>query len=198
MTLEIKKNDGENSAISRYFINGLIVLIPASITLSAVKWVIDVTEKMLGQYLPFDFPGLGLIVLLLIIFVVGWISSHWLLQKLIEFGESLLDKIPVVKFIYKSVKQFSTALFESNSLFQTVVLVPYHQSMTMGFLISDAPAAVNDKLDGEYVCVFVPWSLNMTSGTNLFVKKSDVIHVDITPEQALQFMLTAGAVKPYS
>ena len=188
MTLEIKKNDGENSAISRYFINGLIVLIPASITLSAVKWVIDVTEKMLGQYLPFDFPGLGLIVLLLIIFVVGWISSHWLLQKLIEFGESLLDKIPVVKFIYKSVKQFSTALFESNSLFQTVVLVPYHQSMTMGFLISD----------GEYVCVFVPWSLNMTSGTNLFVKKSDVIHVDITPEQALQFMLTAGAVKPNS
>ncbi len=195
MTLDKKNTDG-NGAISRYFINGLIVLIPASITLFAVKWVLDVTEKMLGQYLPFDFPGLGLIVLLLIIFVVGWISSHWLLQKLIEFGESLLDKIPVVKFIYKSVKQFSTAVFDSSGMFHTVVLVPYHQSMTMGFLIGDAPSAVNEKLNGEYACVFVPWSLNMTSGTNLFVKKSEVIFVDIKPEDALRFMLTAGAVKP--
>lgn len=194
MKLEKKNNDG--SAISRYFINGLVVLIPLSITLIVVKWVLDLTEGALVQNLSFYFPGLGLIAVLAMIFLVGWFSSHWLIGKVIEFGESMLDKIPVVKFIYKSVKQFSTAVFESNSLFQTVVLVPYHQSLTMGFLISDAPRAVNEKLEGEYVCVFVPWSLNMTSGTNLFVKKSEVIFVDITPEQALQFMLTAGAVKP--
>lgn len=194
MTVEKKNNDG--SAVSRYFINGLIVLIPVAITLLVVKEVLDLTEGALGKNLPFYFPGLGLITLLVIIFVVGWISSHWLLKKLIAFGESLLDKIPVVKFIYKSVKQFSTAMFESNSLFKTVVLVPFHQSLTMGFLISDAPTVVNEKLDGEYVCVFVPWSLNMTSGTNLFVKKTDVIFVDVKPEDALRFMLTAGAVKP--
>lgn len=194
MKLDKKNNDG--NAISSYFINGLIVLIPLAITFIVVKEVLDITEGVLGKHLPFYVPGLGLVTLLLLIFIVGWISSHWLLKKLITFGESLLDKIPVVKFIYKSVKQFSSAVFESNSLFQTVVLVPFHQSLTMGFLISDAPKAVNEKLDGEYVCVFVPWSLNMTSGTNLFVKKSDVIFVDITPEQALQFMLTAGAVKP--
>ena len=191
-----KKNNGGN-AISDYFINGLIVLIPAVITFFVVKSVLDITEKDLGMSsLPFYFPGLGLITLLLVILVVGWISSHLLMKRIIELGEMLLDQIPVVKFIYKSVKQFSTAMFESNSLFKTVVLVPFHQSMTMGFLISDAPQSVNEKLGGEYVCVFIPWSLNMTSGTNLFVKKSDVIHVDIKPEQALQFMLTAGAVKP--
>ena len=191
-----KKNNGGN-AISDYFINGLIVLIPAVITFFVVKSVLDITEKDLGMSsLPFYFPGLGLITLLLVILVVGWISSHLLMKRIIELGEMLLDQIPVVKFIYKSVKQFSTAMFESNSLFKTVVLVPFHQSMTMGFLISDAPKSVNEKLGGEHVCVFIPWSLNMTSGTNLFVKKSDVIHVDIKPEQALQFMLTAGAVKP--
>ncbi|MBR1580870.1 MAG: DUF502 domain-containing protein [Selenomonadaceae bacterium] len=192
-----KKNNGGN-VIADYFISGLIVLIPLAITFFVVKSVLDITEGDLGmKSLPFYFPGLGLVTLLIVIFVVGWISSHWLLKKLIAFGESLLDKIPVVKFIYKSVKQFSTAMFESNSLFNTVVLVPFHQSLTMGFLISDAPRPVNEKLDGEYVCVFVPWSLNMTSGTNLFVKKSDVIRVDIKPEDALRFMLTAGAVKPH-
>ena len=194
MILE-KKNNGGN-AITQYFLNGLIVLVPLAITFFVVKWVLDLTEGMLGKNLPFYFPGLGLITLLLIIFVVGWFSSHLFWQRIIGIGEALLDKIPVVKFIYKSVKQFSTAMFESEGLFKTVVLVPYHQSLTMGFLISNAPAAVNDKLDGEYVCVFVPWSLNMTSGTNLFVKKSDVIFVDIKPEDALRFMLTAGAVKP--
>ena len=198
MILNKKNTDGEGSAISRYFINGLIVLIPVAITLFVVKWAIDFSEEVLGQYLPFNFPGLGLIVLLSVIFFVGWFSTHWLLKKLILFGESLLDKIPVVKFIYKSVKQFSTAVFDSSGMFHTVVLVPYHQSMTMGFLIGDAPSAVNEKLNGEYACVFVPWSLNMTSGTNLFVKKSEVIFVDLKPEDALRFMLTAGAVKPNS
>ena len=190
-----KKNNGGNT-ISGYFINGLIVLIPVTITLFVVKGVLDVTEGMLDKTMSFYFPGLGLITLLIFILLVGWFSTHWLMKRLIAFGESLLDKIPVVKFIYKSVKQFSTAMFESNSLFKTVVLVPFHQSMTMGFLISDAPKSVNEKLGGEHVCVFIPWSLNMTSGTNLFVKKSDVIRVDIAPEKALQFMLTAGAVKP--
>ena len=190
-----KKNNG-GSALSDYFIKGLVVLIPIAITFSVVKWVLDLTEGVLGKNLPFYFPGLGLVSVLLLIFIVGWFSSHLFWQRIIELGEALLDKIPVVKFIYKSVKQFSAAMFESTGLFKTVVLVPYHQSLTMGFLISDAPAAVNDKLEGEYVCVFVPWSLNMTSGTNLFVKKSDVIFVDIKPEDALRFMLTAGAVKP--
>ena len=195
MTLDKKNNGG--SALSDCFIKGLIVLIPIAITFSVVKWVLDITEGMLGKNLPFYFPGLGLLALLAFIFIVGWFSSHLFWQRIIEFGEALLDKIPVVKFIYKSVKQFSSAMFESTGLFKTVVLVPYHQSLTMGFLISDAPAAVNDKLDGEYACVFIPWSLNMTSGTNLFVKKSDVIFVDIKAEDALRFMLTAGAVKPH-
>ncbi len=190
-----KKNNG-GSALSDYFIKGLVVLIPIAITFSVVKWVLDLTEGVLGKNLPFYFPGLGLVSVLLLIFIVGWFSSHLFWQRIIALGEALLDKIPVVKFIYKSVKQFSAAMFESTGLFKTVVLVPYHQSLTMGFLISDAPAAVNEKLEGEYVCVFVPWSLNMTSGTNLFVKKADVIFVDIKPEDALRFMLTAGAVKP--
>ncbi|MBR1397692.1 MAG: DUF502 domain-containing protein [Selenomonadaceae bacterium] len=179
--------------ISDQFINGLIVLVPVGITLFVVIQIFNFTEGVLGKHLPFYFPGIGLIALLLLIYIVGWISSHWLLKKIISFGEYLLGKIPVVKFIYNSVKQFSTAIFESNSMFQNVVLVPFHQSMALGFLMSDVPQVIKDKLGDDYVCVFVPWSLNITSGTNLFVKKSEVVPVEIKSETALQYMLTAGS-----
>ena len=181
--------------MSKNFMNGLIVLIPVAITLFVVINILEFTEGVLGKHFPFYFPGIGLIAILILIYVVGWISTHWLLKKIIDLGEYLLGKIPVVKFIYNSVKQFSTAIFESNSMFQNVVLVPFHQSMAMGFLMSSVPTFVKGKLGEDYVCVFVPWSLNITSGTNLFVKRSEIIPIDIKSEAALQFMLTAGNVK---
>ena len=171
--------------VSRRFVNGLILLVPVVITLLVVSEVLHFTEGVLGKHLPFYFPGLGIITVVLVIYFVGWISSYWIMRRLIHYGEALLGKIPVVKFIYNSVKHLSTAVFESNNMFDHVVLVPFHQSKALGFIIGD-----------DYVCVFVPWSLNMTSGTNLFVRKQDVIYLDISSESALQYMLTAGAVMP--
>ena len=170
--------------ISRRFVNGLILLVPIVITLLVVSEVLHFTEGVLGKHLPFYFPGLGIITVVLGIYFVGWISSYWIMRRMIHYGEALLGKIPVVKFIYNSVKHLSTAVFESNNMFDHVVLVPFHQSKALGFIMAD------------YVCVFVPWSLNMTSGTNLFVRKQDVIYLDISSESALQYMLTAGAVMP--
>ena len=154
------------------------------------------TEGVLGKHLPFYFPGLGIITVVLGIYFVGWISSYWIMRRMIHYGEVLLGKIPVVKFIYNSVKHLSTAVFESNNMFDHVVLVPFHQSKALGFIMADVPPVLKEKLGDDYVCVFVPWSLNMTSGTNLFVRKQDVIYLDISSESALQYMLTAGAVMP--
>ena len=178
--------------MSKTFLNGLIILVPVGITFFVVMQILSFTEGVLGKHLPFYFPGIGLIAVLLLIYIVGWISTHWLLKHVISFGESLLGKIPVVKFIYNSVKQFSTAIFESNSMFQNVVLVPFHQSLAMGFLMPNVPTVIKEKLGEDVVCVFVPWSLNITSGTNLFVKRNEVIPIDIKSDAALQFMLTAG------
>ena len=180
--------------ISEQFLNGLIVLVPPAITIFAVMWLLNFTESTFVGYLPIKFPGVGLVTILLVIWIVGAASGHIIPQTIIEIMDYLLGKIPVVKFIYGSVKQFSKAVFDSNSSFQRVVLIPYHQSLALGFLMTNVPDAVRAKLGDDYVCVFVPWSLNMTSGTNLFVKKSDVIEVDMKPEDALQFMLTAGTV----
>ena len=182
--------------ISRRFVNGLILLVPIVITLLVVSEVLHFTEGVLGKHMPFYFPGLGIITVVLGIYFVGWISSYWIMRRMIHYGEVLLGKIPVVKFIYNSVKHLSTAVFESNNMFDHVVLVPFHQSKALGFIMADVPPVLKEKLGDDYVCVFVPWSLNMTSGTNLFVRKQDVIYLDISSESALQYMLTAGAVMP--
>ena len=193
MLIEKKKN-GLSDKIAEQFLNGLIVLIPPAITALVVMWLLNLTEGTIVQYLPVKFPGVGLVSILLFIWIVGIISGHNFPKKIIHLCEFILSKIPVVKFIYSSVKQFSKAIFETNSSFQRVVLVPYHESLALGFMMNNVPDAVQEKIGDEYVCVFIPWSLNMTSGKNLFVKKSNVIHVDMKPEDALQFLLTAGTI----
>ncbi len=184
--------------VSKRFINGLILLVPIAITVFVVLETLHFTEGVLGQHLPLYFPGMGIVTLLLVIYLVGWLSSYWFLRRIIAYGERLLNKIPVVKFIYNSVKHLSTAVFESNNMFNHVVLVPFHQSKALGFIMADVPQALKEQLGEDYVCVFVPWSLNMTSGTNLFVAKKDVVYLNISSESALQYILTAGAVMPKS
>lgn len=191
-----KNNSSISGRVSRRFINGLILLVPIAITFFVIEETLHFTEGVLGKHLPFYFPGMGIITLLAFIYLTGWASSYWATRRLIHLGEKLLGKIPVVKFIYNSVKHLSTAVFESNNMFDHVVLVPYHQSKALGFIMADVPPMLKEQLGDDYVCVFVPWSLNMTSGTNLFVLKKDVIYLDISSESALQYMLTAGAVMP--
>lgn len=193
MIINENKKKSLASKISEDFLDGVIVLMPPVITIFVVMWILDLTESTVGKYIPINFPGIGLITIIFTIWLVGFLTGNRLAQKIISVGEWFLNKIPVVKFIYGSVKQFSQAVFDSDSSLQNVVLVPYHQSLALGFLM-DIPAPVREKLGEDYVCVFVPWSLNMTSGTNLFVKKSDLIYVEMKSDAALQFMLTAGTV----
>lgn len=184
--------------ISECFLNGLIVIVPPAITIFIVLWIFDLTEGTVGKIISEEFyikfPGVGLVSIAILILLTGWITANNLAKLIIEFLEALLDKIPVVKFIYSSVKQFSQAVLTSNSAFKHVVLVPYHQSWALGFLMTNVPHAVREKLGVDYVCVFVPWSLNMTSGTNLFVRRQEIIFVNMPAEDALQFMLTAGTI----
>ena len=135
--------------ISRRFINGLIILVPLAITVFVVLETLNFTEGVLGKHLPFYFPGMGIVTLLLVIYLTGWASGYWAARRLIYIGETLLGKIPVIKFIYNSVKHLSTAVFESNNMFDHVVLVPFHQSQALGFIMADVPQTLKDKLGLE-------------------------------------------------
>lgn len=187
-------------AIYKYFFNGLIIIVPIAITLFVVAQIFAFAENILGRHLPqiIHFPGIGLIAVVLLIVVTGWLSSHWLLKKLLCWGERLASSIPVVKFIYCSVKKISTAIFESQQLLKNAVLVPYpHQGVkALGFLMPELSAPLATHFQEKHVCVFVPLSLNMTAGVNIFVAKKDIIPLDVTSESALQYVLTAGAIMP--
>ena len=186
----------ELNRMSRRFVNGLLVLVPVIITLFVIEWTLRFTEGVLGQYLPFYFPGMGIITLILVIYAVGWASTNWALAKIISLGETLIGTIPFVKFIYTSVKRLSEAVLDSSSNFKGVVHIPYQGGRALGFVMADLPPRFQEAMGGGYVCVFVPWSLNMTSGTTLLVREEDAVTIDIPKEEALQYMLTAGAVMP--
>ena len=182
----------------RHFITGLIVIVPIAITAFVIINILNITENMLGYYLPIKFPGIGLLTVLCLIVVIGWLSSYLILRRIFEFGERILNKIPLVKFIYNSVKKLSTAMFDSKKIFNQAVLIPYPHSevKTLGFVMSELSKPLTEVLSEEYICVFVPWSINMTSGSNVFVKKSDVIYLNVSSETAIQYFLTAGVVMP--
>jgi uncharacterized membrane protein len=184
--------------LSKYFINGLIVIVPMAITFFVVVQILEFTEKILGRHLPVKFPGLGLVAVVAIILLVGWLSSHWIMRRVIELGEGVLSKIPFLKFIYNSVKQLSTAVFESQNMFKQAVLVPFPHpgSKALGFVMTDLSAPLARHTCEESVCVFIPMSLNMTAGFNIIVPKRDIIPLDVTSESALQYILTAGTVMP--
>jgi len=184
--------------LSKYFINGLIVIVPVAITALVIIQLFTFTEQILGRHLPIQFPGIGMLAVFLLIVAAGWLSSLWITKRLIYFGEKILGSIPLVKFVYNSVKQISTAVFESQHYFKKAVLVPYpHPDVkALGFVMSELSAPISSKLAEEYVCVFIPMSLNMTAGFNIIARKRDIIPLDVTGESALQYVITAGAIMP--
>jgi len=192
--------DGDNKPksfkeqISSNFLRGLLVIIPPAITVFVLVWLFELTESMISKFFPSHIPGTGLLIAVLGILIIGVLSGNFLSKAFIEVFDELIGKIPIVKFVYGSVKQVTKALFESDSAFKNVVLVPYQNSYVLAFLMLTLPEPVREKLGDEYVCVYMPWSMNMTAGMNLFVKKSDVIYLNMAPPDAFQFILTAGTI----
>lgn len=189
-----KKPKSFTEQVSSSFLRGLLVVVPPAITVAVVMWLFNLTESSIGKILPVQIPGMGLVIVVVGIWIVGVLSGNFLSKTIIDIFDAIIGKIPIVKFIYGSVKQVTKALFESDSAFKQVVLVPYRECYVLGFLLLNVPLPVREKLGDEYACVYVPWSMNMTAGMNMFVKKSELIRLDMLPPDALQFILTAGTI----
>lgn len=189
--------------MKRYFITGLLIWVPLGITL----WVLDLLIGTMDQtlellpdswqpvkWLGIHVPGLGVILTLLIIFLTGLATANIIGQRLVDFWEALLLRIPVVKSIYNSVKQVSDTLFSSSgNAFRKVLLVPYpHPEARSIAFQTNVPAEVSAKLSDEHVAVFIPTTPSPVNGFYFYVKKTDVIELNMSVDQALKAIVSMG------
>lgn len=185
--------------LSKYFVNGMLVVVPVAITVMVITGLVRGADAIIADYFAVPMlPGIGVLIIVGLILFVGWFSTNWFTRKFIEWGEQILGTIPIIKTIYSSVKQMSAAVFDLHKLLQQAVLVPYpHPGVrSLGFMMAEVEEPIKSALPEDSVCVFIPISINLTGGFNIFVPSKDIIRLNITSESAIQYVLTAGAYMP--
>ena len=194
--------------MKKILITGLLIWIPLAITIWVLLLIVSTMDQTLlllpPQYQPhalfgYQIPGLGVLLTVVVVFVTGALASNILGQRLLSFWESVLGRIPVVKTIYNGVKQVSDTLFApGGQAFSKALLVQYPRkdSWTIAFLTGAPGGDVAKHLQGEYVSVYVPTTPNPTSGFFLMMRKSDVIELDMSVDEALKYVISMGVVPP--
>ena len=182
------------------FIAGIVVSIPIGITIYLTLFVIRVSGKLIpkeinpNNYLPFDIPGLEIIIALLLITIIGWLSLSFIGKKFIDLLNNFLKKIPILRTIYSAIGQMTESFTKSDNKQKSVVLLEYPRKgvWAVGFATKENTGIIKDKVKEELINVFVPTTPNPTSGFLLMVPKTDLIYLDVTFEQASKFIVSAG------
>ena len=201
---------GVGSRIRNYFLTGLILVGPIYITINLtwwlINWVDDLVRPVLPAafrtetYLPIHVPGLGLIIAFVTLTLLGFLTANLVGRKLVEFGENILNRMPIVRPIYKTMKQiFETLFSKSGSSFRKVALVEFPApGMWSLVFLSQAPGReVASRLPGtEHVSAFMPCTPNPTTGFFFYVPRKDIIELDISVESAMTLLMSAGMVQP--
>jgi len=194
--------------MKKYFITGLLALVPLIITIWVLITLIHTLDLSLAllpeawqpkKLFGFNVLGLGALLTLVIIFVTGVVATNIFGQQIIMWWESLLSRVPFVKSIYSSVKQVSDTLFSgSGNAFRKAVLVQYPRvgSWTIAFVTGVPGGDVVNHLTGDYISVYVPTTPNPTSGFFLMMPKADVIELDMSVDEALKYIISMGTVVP--
>ena len=190
--------------IRNNFIAGIVVLIPIGITLYLTLAIVNVFSKILpkeinpNNYLPYNIPGIEIIIALLLITLIGWLSLSFIGKKLLNIFDNILNKIPILRTIYSAFAQMLETFTKSNVSKKNVVLVEYPRKGTwaVGFATNKNTGEIKNKIGQEVINVFVPTTPNPTSGFLLMFPKEDVIYLDITFEQASKFIVSAGSTNP--
>ncbi len=192
----------------KYFVTGLLVLIPFSITAWLLLLVIDTVDKSLlllpaswrpDALLGFHIPGSGVLLTVVVIFLTGLLVRNYIGTYLVALWEKLLSRIPIVNSLYFSVKQVSDTLFSSSgNAFRQAVLVQYPRegSWVIAFLTGVPGGDVRNHLPGDYVSIYVPTTPNPTSGFFLMMRRSEVIELNISVDSALKYIISMGVVAP--
>jgi len=189
------------SRIRNYFIAGVVVLIPIGITAYVTIFFVSVSSKMLPKeinpnyYLPYNIPGVEIIISLFLITIIGWLSLSFIGKSLLNLFNNVLKKIPILRTIYSALGQM-TETFTKTDKEKNVVLVEYPRkgSWAVGFATNVNSGEISRKTKKNLINVFVPTTPNPTSGFLLMFPKEEVIYLDLTFEEASKFIVSAGTL----
>jgi uncharacterized membrane protein len=200
---------GPAARLRNYFLTGLILVGPLYITINLTWWLINWADEVMRPFIPvwlrtetyltYRIPGIGLIVAFFALTLLGFLTANLVGRTLVEAGENLLNRMPVVRPIYKTMKQiFETLFAKEGSSFRKVALAEFPTGMwSVVFLASSPSAYIAQQLPGpEYVSCFLPCTPNPTTGFFFYAPRSKVIELDITVEQAMALIMSAGMVQP--
>src|SRR5882672_6694307 len=196
--------------LRKYFLTGLVLVGPAYITISLTWWFINWVDDLVRPfipvayrpetYLPVKVSGIGLIIVLVTLTLLGFLTANFVGRKLVEAGENILNRMPVVRPVYKSLKQiFETLFAKGGSSFRRVALVefPSPGMWSLVFLSQPASPDIAARLpDTEHIAAFMPCTPNPTTGFFFYVPRRDLVELDISVEAAMTLWMSAGTVQP--
>tara|TARA_R110000782_G_scaffold186197_3_gene276446 strand:- start:542 stop:1195 length:654 start_codon:yes stop_codon:yes gene_type:complete len=194
--------------LRKYIIAGLLVWLPFAATVVIVKLVVDLLDNVIfllpPEYQPvavlgFSIPGFGIILAISILLITGMLAANLFGRRLVEFWEAVLNRIPLVRSIYNSVKQISTTILDSNGKsFRKVVMLQYPRKgiWSIGFLTNEDVRTDIHGLNEELAAVFVPTTPNPTSGFILMTPRADITELDMTIEEGFKFIISMGVIVP--
>ncbi len=184
--------------IKKYFITGLLVIIPVWATFYVLKailgWIDGMLGPLLGTYLELRFPGLGIVTLLLLILIVGVLSANYIGRRFVKYSDTFLQKVPLVRGVYTTVKKIMET-FSMKHNFHGVALVEYPRKgcYSVGFVTGDVRGEFVG-LTGKFVTVFVPTTPNPTAGFLLILPEDEVTQLDMSVEDGMKFIISIGLV----
>ncbi len=196
------------SIIRGYFLAGLLVIVP----LGAVIFVISVLLRLMDRalnviparfhpeaYLPFKIPGLGLVLFIALVLVTGVLVKNYIGRRVVDFGEYMVSKIPLVRPLYAAVKQLILAIFgDTHDAFKRVVLVEYPRKgvYSLAFVTAQTSGEIRERVGIKMVSVFLPTTPNPTSGFFLVLPEEDTIPLSMSVEEAFKLLISGGVVEP--
>lgn len=200
---------GFMARLRRYLLTGIVVTAPISITVYLTYIFLTFVDKHVARIIPDAWhqgfyngpavPGLGLVVALAGFMVIGWFATNFLGRFIIRLYEYVLDRMPVIRTVYGAIKQiFETIMASQSSAFREAVMLEYPRRgvWSIGFVTGRTEGEVQDATANETINVFVPTTPNPTSGYLLFVPKKELKYLDMSVEEAVKLVVSAGIITP--
>ena len=203
---ENKKKKSLTLLLRNYFITGVVVLIPIGFTLYLTKFIIGISSKIIPQninpnsYLPYAIPGIEILISIIFITIVGGLSLSFLGKRVLRIIDDLFKRIPFLRTIYSAILQMTETFSNKDNNKKSVVLIEYPRKgvWAVGFATKENFGEMADKTNQKLINVFVPTTPNPTSGFLLMFPVDDVIHLNMTFEEASKFIVSAGTTSTKS